>query len=199
MNFLSQFIIDSVQSEYVSNALLDWKRSNMAGSLTPPYDFDDLLEIMKQLRTPVSGCAWDLEQSFESIAPYTIEEAYEVADAIERGDMADLSDELGDLLLQVVFHAQIAQDEKHFTIADVTQAICEKMIRRHQHVFGVADQRSAAAQTSAWEDIKAAERAETKEEDASALDGVAQALPDLLRSEKLKKREIGRTECRERV
>ncbi|CAN0599355.1 unnamed protein product, partial [Ectocarpus sp. 12 AP-2014] len=117
-----------------------------------------------------------------------IEEAYEVADAIERGDMADLSDELGDLLLQVVFHAQIAQDENHFAIADVTQAISEKMIRRHPHVFGVADQRSAAAQTSAWEDIKAAERAETKEEDASALAGVAHALPALMRSEKLQKR-----------
>ncbi|MEL6859145.1 MAG: nucleoside triphosphate pyrophosphohydrolase [Pseudomonadota bacterium] len=160
----------------------------MAESPTPPYDFDDLLEIMKQLRTPVTGCSWDLEQSFETIAPYTIEEAYEVADAIERGDMTDLSDELGDLLLQVVFHAQIAKDEGHFSIADVTQAISEKMIRRHPHVFGAADQRSADAQTAAWEEIKAAERGKSKASDPSALAGVAQALPALMRSEKLQKR-----------
>ena len=159
-----------------------------AEPLTAPYDFDDLLEIMKRLRTPVTGCAWDLEQSFETIAPYTIEEAYEVADAIERKDMTDLSDELGDLLLQVVFHAQIASDEGHFTIADVTQAISEKMVRRHPHVFGDASQRTADAQTSAWEEIKAAERAQKAEQDPSALSGVALALPALMRSEKLQKR-----------
>lgn len=159
-----------------------------AAPLAASYDFDDLLEIMKRLRTPVTGCAWDLEQSFETIAPYTIEEAYEVADAIERGDMDDLSDELGDLLLQVVFHTQIASDEGHFTIADVTQAISEKMVRRHPHVFGGADQHSAEAQTTAWEEIKAAERAKKAETDASALAGVALALPALMRSEKLQKR-----------
>lgn len=157
-------------------------------SLTAPYDFDDLLEIMKRLRTPVTGCAWDLEQTFETIAPYTIEEAYEVADAIERKDMSDLSDELGDLLLQVVFHAQIASDEGHFSIANVTQAISEKMVRRHPHVFGEEAQRSADAQTGAWEEIKAAERAQKAEADPSALSGVALALPALMRSEKLQKR-----------
>ena len=159
-----------------------------AKSLTAPYDFDDLLEIMKRLRTPVTGCEWDLEQSFETIAPYTIEEAYEVADAIERKDMGDLSDELGDLLLQVVFHAQIASDEGHFSIADVTQAISEKMVRRHPHVFGDEAQRTAEAQTGAWEEIKAAERAQKAEADPSALSGVALALPALMRSEKLQKR-----------
>eukprot|EP00903_Cladosiphon_okamuranus_P003310 g3308.t1 len=143
---------------------------------------------MKRLRTPETGCAWDLEQSFETIAPYTIEEAYEVNDAINRYNMKDLSDELGDLLLQVVFHAQIASDEDHFTIADVTQAICDKMIRRHPHVFGSELQRTAGEQTSAWEDIKAKERAETAKQDSSALAGVATALPALMRSEKLQKR-----------
>ena len=157
-------------------------------SLTPPYDFDDLLSIMKQLRTPETGCAWDLEQSFETIAPYTIEEAYEVSDAIERGDMEDLSDELGDLLLQVVFHAQIAEDEGHFSIAEVTQAISEKMIRRHPHVFGDQAHHSADQQVSAWEEIKAAERGSKSAEDPSALAGVAHALPALMRSEKLQKR-----------
>lgn len=156
--------------------------------LTPPYDFDDLLEIMLRLRTPETGCAWDLEQSFETIAPYTIEEAYEVGDAIERGDMSDLSDELGDLLLQVVFHAQIASDEGLFSIADVTQAISEKMIRRHPHVFGEASQKTSAQQVANWESIKAAERADKSDTDASALSGVAQALPALMRAEKLQKR-----------
>ena len=156
--------------------------------LSPPFDFDDLLEIMQRLRTPETGCSWDLEQSFETIAPYTIEEAYEVGDAIARGDMNDLADELGDLLLQVVFHAQIAKDEGHFSISDVTQAISEKMIRRHPHVFGSDLQRSAEEQTTAWEEIKAAERATKTEQDDSALAGVAAALPALMRSEKLQKR-----------
>ncbi len=156
--------------------------------LLPPYDFADLLEIMRRLRTPETGCSWDLEQSFETIAPYTIEEAYEVSDAIERGDMKDLSDELGDLLLQVVFHAQIASDEDHFEIGDVTHAICEKMIRRHPHVFGDDTQRSSVEQTRAWEEIKASERAEKRDADPSALAGVARALPALLRAEKLQKR-----------
>jgi len=156
--------------------------------LTSPYDFDDLLEIMKRLRTPETGCAWDLEQSYETIAPYTIEEAYEVADAIQRGDMKDLSDELGDLLLQVVFHAQIASDEGHFTIAAVTQAISEKMIRRHPHVFGSEDQKTSDQQVASWEQIKAEERADKVKEDPSALSGVALALPALMRAEKLQKR-----------
>ncbi len=156
--------------------------------LLPPYDFNALLEIMRQLRTPETGCSWDLAQSFETIAPYTIEEAYEVSDAIERGDMKDLSDELGDLLLQVVFHAQIASDEDHFKIGDVTHAICEKMIRRHPHVFGDDAQRTANEQTNAWEEIKASERAGKSDPDTSALAGVARALPALLRAEKLQKR-----------
>lgn len=156
--------------------------------LTPPYDFDDLLSIMRQLRTPETGCAWDLEQSFETIAPYTIEEAYEVSDAINRNAMDELSDELGDLLLQVVFHAQIAADEGHFEISDVTQAICDKMIRRHPHVFGDGAQRTQVQQSAAWEDIKAAERSTNKAADPSALAGIAAALPALMRSEKLQKR-----------
>jgi len=156
--------------------------------LLPPYDFADLLEIMRRLRTPETGCSWDLEQSFETIAPYTIEEAYEVSDAIERGDMKDLSDELGDLLLQVVFHAQIASDEDQFEITDVTHAICEKMIRRHPHVFGDDTQRTSIEQTRAWEEIKASERAGKRDADPSALAGVARALPALLRAEKLQKR-----------
>lgn len=159
-----------------------------AAPLTPPYDFSDLLSIMKQLRTPKTGCAWDLEQRFETIAPYTIEEAYEVADAIARQDTTDLCDELGDLLLQVVFHAQIAADEGHFEINDVTQAICDKMIRRHPHVFGDTTQRTSDQQIAAWEDIKAAERSDKTEIDPSALAGVAVALPALMRSEKLQKR-----------
>lgn len=160
----------------------------MSGSpLTSPYDFADLLEIMRKLRTPETGCSWDLEQSFETIAPYTIEEAYEVADAIERDDISGLSDELGDLLLQVVFHAQIASDQGQFEIGDVTQAICAKMIRRHPHVFGDESQRSADQQVTAWETIKAEERA-SNADDPSALAGVALALPALLRAEKLQKR-----------
>lgn len=156
--------------------------------LQPPYTFADLLHIMQRLRTPETGCAWDLEQTFDTIAPYTIEEAYEVADAIERRDMKDLPDELGDLLLQVVFHAQIAADEGHFSIQDVTQAISEKMIRRHPHVFGDADQKTSAQQVSNWEAIKATERAGKEELDLSALSGVALALPALMRAEKLQKR-----------
>lgn len=188
MNFLSLFIVDSVLTLYERERILDWIHKMATPPLTPPYDFADLLQIMKRLRTPETGCSWDLEQSFETIAPYTIEEAYEVRDAINRKDMRDLSDELGDLLLQVVFHAQIASDEEHFSIDDVTQAICDKMIRRHPHVFGEETQRSVEAQTVAWEDIKAKERAEKSKQDPSALAGVAMALPALMRSEKLQKR-----------
>lgn len=142
-----------------------------------------LTDIMARLRDPETGCPWDIEQSFETIAPYTIEEAYEVADAIARGDMADLKDELGDLLLQVVFHARIAEEAGHFDISDVVRAIVEKMTRRHPHVFADDPRETGHAQ---WEAIKAAERGDKA--DKSALAGVALGLPALLRAEKLQKR-----------
>jgi len=150
-----------------------------------------LLAIMARLRDPAQGCPWDREQSFASIAPYTIEEAYEVADAIDRGALTDLRDELGDLLLQVVFHAQMADEAGHFTFRDVVNSISNKMINRHPHVFGQDRIDSAAAQTKAWEEHKAAERAAAatgRGDVASVLDGVALGLPALLRSEKLQKR-----------
>ena len=153
--------------------------------------FIELIDIMRQLRTPETGCAWDLEQDFASIAPYTIEEAYEVADAITRKNMPDLCEELGDLLLQVVFHAQMASETDTFSITDVISAISSKMIRRHPHVFGNdRDNRSADDQIKAWEVMKAQERAEkpTEAVDTSALAGIAQALPALMRAEKLQKR-----------
>src|ERR1700761_5827453 len=129
--------------------------------MTPSRDIARLIEIMAQLRTPVTGCPWDLEQNFETIAPYTIEEAYEVADAISRGDFEDLKDELGDLLLQVVYHARMAEEQKAFSFDDVVEAICRKMIRRHPHVFADKDGNIAAAGVkSAWERIKAEEKAE---------------------------------------
>jgi nucleoside triphosphate diphosphatase len=145
----------------------------------------DLLAIMRRLRAP-AGCAWDRQQSFASIAPYTIEEAYEVADAIERGDMGDFKDELGDLLFQVVFHAQIASESGLFEFADVARAISEKLIRRHPHVFGAAAERSPEQQKAAWEDIKAQER--SARADAGHLAGVPHALPALLRAYKLSAR-----------
>lgn len=141
-----------------------------------------LLAIMARLRGP-GGCPWDQAQDFDSIAPYTIEEAYEVADAIARGDMADLRDELGDLLLQVVFHARIAEEAGHFAFADVVEAIAAKMERRHPHVFGDARAETPEAVVAGWEAIKAAEKPRE-----SVLDGVAKALPALLRAEKLSKR-----------
>ncbi len=141
---------------------------------------EPLLDVMRRLRDPETGCEWDTVQTFETIAPYTIEEAYEVADAIERKDMDSLKDELGDLLLQVVFHSQIATDEGHFSFNDVVDTICKKMIRRHPHIFG------EAKDTPGWEQIKAEERAETGK--SSALDGVAMALPALLRAQKIQKR-----------
>jgi tetrapyrrole methylase family protein/MazG family protein/ATP diphosphatase len=142
-----------------------------------------LLDIMARLRDPEGGCPWDLEQSFESIAPYTIEEAYEVEDAIQRGDFAQLRDELGDLLLQVVFHAQMAREAGHFDFAGVVASICDKLVRRHPHVFGDARIDSARAQTDAWERQKAAERA--RDGARSVLDGVPLGLPALLRARKL--------------
>ena len=147
---------------------------------------DRLLEIMATLRDPDGGCPWDVEQDFASIAPYTIEEAYEVADAISRDDMTGLRNELGDLMFQVVFHAQMAAEADQFTYDDVVKAVSEKMIRRHPHVFADADIGSADAQTLAWEDIKAAERA--TDADQSVLADVPVALPSLTRAEKLQKR-----------
>ncbi|RFC66232.1 nucleoside triphosphate pyrophosphohydrolase [Fulvimarina endophytica] len=128
--------------------------------MEPSREIGRLVEIMVALREPESGCPWDLEQTFETIAPYTIEEAYEVADAIERKDMADLKEELGDLLLQVVYHSQLAREARWFTFEDVVEAITRKMIRRHPHVFGDAEARSAGSAKGQWERIKAEEKAE---------------------------------------
>lgn len=157
----------------------------------PTKTTDDLLRIMAKLRDPDGGCPWDVEQDFASIAPYTIEEAYEVADAIEQSDMESLKGELGDLLLQVVFHAQMASEAGHFKYADVVNAVSEKMVVRHPHVFGDASIEDADAQTKAWEDQKAAERAAkaaASGRDVSVLDDVARGLPALMRVEKLQKR-----------
>ncbi|MEJ8573201.1 nucleoside triphosphate pyrophosphohydrolase [Microbaculum marinum] len=157
-------------------------------------DVHTLLEIMAALRTPVIGCPWDLEQDFGTIAPYTIEEAYEVADAIERGDMHDLCDELGDLLLQVVFHARLGEEQDAFDFGDVVQAISEKMIRRHPHVFGSVDATTPEAVKRNWDDIKAEEKVAraarngTQPEPPSVLDDIPLALPALQRAVKLQKR-----------
>ena len=178
--------------------------------MTPSPDIQRLIEIMAALRTPVTGCPWDLEQTFATIAPYTIEEAYEVADAIQRGDLSDLKDELGDLLLQVVYHARLAEEQHAFAFPDVVEGITKKMIRRHPHVFGAhvfgnADARNAGAVKGLWDQIKAAERAEKAaarlaaphpdplatpegaqgEGISSLLDGVPVALPEMTRAIKL--------------
>ncbi len=146
-----------------------------------------LLEIMRRLRDPDSGCPWDIEQDFASIAPYTIEEAYEVADAIERKDWPELEGELGDLLLQTVYHTQMGEEAGHFTFASVANAISDKMVVRHPHVFGTESrEKSADQQTADWEKIKAAERAGKAQQ--GTLDGVAVGLPALLRAVKLQKR-----------
>ena len=153
-----------------------------------PANLDRLLAIMARLRNPDGGCPWDLEQTFATIAPYTIEEAYEVADAIERGDMAELRDELGDLLLQVVFHARMAEEQRAFAFDDVAAAIADKMERRHPHVFGAAE---GTDLRESWENQKAAERAEKASlqgRAAGVLDDVPRALPALARAEKLQKR-----------
>jgi ATP diphosphatase len=148
-----------------------------------------LLDIMATLRDPISGCAWDVEQTHASIAPYAIEEAYEVAEAIESGDMDGLRDELGDLLLQVVFHSRMAEEAGGFTFAHVADAIGAKLIRRHPHIFADAANRDARAQTIAWEAQKAEERAAKGQAAAvSALDGVAVTLPALTRAQKLSAR-----------
>ncbi len=148
---------------------------------------DRLLEIMRRLRDPQTGCPWDIEQDFDSIAPYTIEEAYEVADAIERRDWPDLEGELGDLLLQTVYHTQIGSESGHFSFDSVVRAISDKMVARHPHVFGDENRdKSAEQQTADWEAIKAAERAGKAQK--GALEGVAIGLPALLRALKLQKR-----------
>jgi ATP diphosphatase len=157
--------------------------------MASPCTIDDLLAIMARLRDPARGCPWDVEQDFASIAPYTIEEAYEVADAIQRSAMGDLCDELGDLLLQVVFHAQMASEQGAFGFPDVVAAICDKMVRRHPHVFGNAQIADAAAQTQAWEEHKRSERVDAA--DSSALAGIGRGLPEWLRARKLQKRAAG--------
>src|SRR5690242_12042104 len=159
------------------------------GDISAEAELRRLLDIMAALRAPRGGCPWDLEQTFETIAPYTVEEAYEVADAIERGDLGDLREELGDLLLQVVFHARMAEEQGAFDFAAVAQAINDKMVRRHPHVFGEAHHRSSAEQTVAWEAIKADERAaKATASKPSLLDGVPVGLPGLTRAVKLSRR-----------
>jgi nucleoside triphosphate diphosphatase len=156
------------------------------GTMGLSRDIGRLLEIMAALRTPGSGCPWDLEQTFATIAPYTLEEAYEVADAIARGDLVHLKDELGDLLLQVVFHARMAEEQGAFTFGDVVEAITAKLVRRHPHVFADEHGKTAEAVKGLWERIKAEERAERGEQKpAGALAGVPVALPALTRALKL--------------
>ena len=167
--------------------------------MEPSRDISRLLEIMAALRTPVTGCPWDLEQNFETIAPYTLEEAYEVADAISRGDLVDLRDELGDLLLQVVFHAQMAKEQGAFDFGGVVDAITTKMIRRHPHVFGDDKARGAGMAKGMWERIKAEEKAakraarianglDPEDHGKGYLDGVPVALPALTRALKLQEK-----------
>ncbi len=157
-----------------------------------PKTIDDLIAIMAALRTPETGCPWDLEQSFRTIAPYTIEEAHEVADAIARGSMDDLKDELGDLLLQVVYHARMAEEEGRFAFADVVEGICAKMVRRHPHVFGDEQVRSSVELKGLWERIKAEEKAaaggdadQDADEALQRLDRLPATLPALARAAKL--------------
>ncbi|MEW8563504.1 MAG: nucleoside triphosphate pyrophosphohydrolase [Candidatus Thiodiazotropha sp.] len=149
-----------------------------------------LLEIMAQLRDPAKGCPWDLNQTYSTIVPYTLEEAYEVADSIQRGDMAELRDELGDLLFQIVFYSQLAKEDGHFDFNDVASGICDKMIRRHPHVFSDARYENEQELRHAWEQQKAEERTQRKDPSGqtSHMDGVAHALPALIRAEKLQKR-----------
>ncbi len=167
--------------------------------MTPSRDIHRLLEIMQALRTPGTGCPWDLEQDFASIVPYTIEEAYEVADAIHKGDMDNLREELGDLLLQVVYHAQMAEEEKSFDFSDVVQSITEKMIRRHPHVFGDEKARASGMVKGAWDRIKEEEKRLKKERRAALglntderppayLDDVPTAFAALTEAEKLQRR-----------
>ena len=156
--------------------------------MTAPSEMDRLLAVMARLRDPERGCPWDVEQTFATIAPYTIEEAYEVADAIERGDLSDLKEELGDLLLQVVFHARMAEETGAFAFEDVARAISDKMVRRHPHVFADAAFADVTEQTAAWEAMKADERAAKGADRSGVLDDVPVGLPGLLRAVKLTKR-----------
>jgi len=167
--------------------------------MTPSRDISRLIEIMAALRTPVTGCPWDLEQDFASIAPYTIEEAYEVADAIARGDLDDLREELGDLLLQVVYHARMAEEDGSFDFGAVVETVTRKMIRRHPHVFGDETARGAGMAKGMWEKIKAEEKAEKRaarlargldpeENGKGYLDGIPPALPALVRALKLQQK-----------
>src|SRR6202045_3513084 len=164
--------------------------------MTPSRDISGLLDVMAKLRTPGSGCPWDLEQNFSTIAPYTIEEAYEVADAIARGDLDDLRDELGDLLLQVVFHARMAEEQNAFAFGDVVEAISRKMIRRHPHVFADKDGRLTSSHVKdAWDRIKAQEKAERAARrppepatHKSLLSGVKTGQPALTRAMELQRR-----------
>lgn len=176
---------------------------SIVDNMEPSRNIERLIEIMARLRDPEKGCPWDVVQTFETIAPYTIEEAYEVADAIERGDMIDLPDELGDLLLQVVYHARIAEEAGHFTFGDVVMAVTRKMIRRHPHVFGDERVRGKKLAKGMWETIKATEKAERLAAHKAARDGqgqtgadpapsllddVPRAMPALTRALKLQKR-----------
>ncbi|WP_029005196.1 nucleoside triphosphate pyrophosphohydrolase [Azorhizobium doebereinerae] len=166
--------------------------------MLPSRDLARLVEIMAALRTPETGCPWDLEQDFSTIAPYTVEEAYEVADAIARGDLADLKDELGDLLLQVVFHSQLAREQGLFELGDVVEAITTKLIRRHPHVFGAARDLSPEAVKALWSEIKDAEKAERAaaraaaglppETRGGALEGVPATMPAMTRALKLQEK-----------
>ena len=157
----------------------------------PTTNIDKLITVMARLRHPTEGCPWDVEQTFETIVPYTIEEAYEVADAVDRRDMAALRDELGDLLLQVVFHSRMAEEQDDFAFDDVAGAIADKLVRRHPHVFGDTKDGDKVAVRETWETLKAAERADRAAKDgrqASVLDDVPAAFPALMRAEKLQKR-----------
>ena len=165
--------------------------------MLPSRDISRLIEIMKALRTPETGCPWDLEQNFKSISPYTIEEAYEVADAIEREDLSDLKEELGDLLLQVIYHSRMAEEEDAFAFGDVVEAITKKMIRRHPHVFGDDEQKAAGFPKGTWDRIKEEEKQERKQQRAEMglidqlprfLDEVPSAFPALTEAEKLQHR-----------
>ncbi|URL59180.1 nucleoside triphosphate pyrophosphohydrolase [Luteibacter flocculans] len=149
---------------------------------------DELIAIMARLRDPENGCPWDVRQDFASIAPYTIEEAYEVVDAIDRGDMHDLRDELGDLLLQVIFHSRMAEEHGQFAFEDVVASICDKMVRRHPHVFGDTAHENDSARSRDWDRLKAEERAAKGSSDTSALAGISRGLPEWQRAVKLQKR-----------
>lgn len=167
-----------------SRRFVDEGTTDMSGR----NDIQTLLNIMARLRDPDGGCPWDLQQDFASIAPYTVEEAYEVADAIDRNDLDDLKDELGDLLLQVVFHAQMASEQGAFDFGDVVASISDKMVRRHPHIFADARVAGAGDVSANWEQIKRAERAARGETDDSALAGISRGLPEWQRATKLQSR-----------